>query len=164
MRLEATVSPQDLGLGAEDASLDQPIRVSVKLTRMQEDVLAQGEARTTARLECSRCLDGMEVEIEGSFQALFVPETGGHGQRTGRWAFEHGDRGVNFYREGTIDLSDEIRQCLLIELPLKPLCRPECAGLCPQCGKNLNQGACDCEPGDDAGPWSALRDLIPPRQ
>jgi len=163
--LETTMSPDELGMTDEPAEFDQPVRVRVKLTRMEEDVLAQGRAQTRVRMTCSRCLEDMELPIEGEFQALFVPQTGPYGQRMGRRDFQWDDERVSFYDEGTVDLTDEIRECLAVELPLKPLCRPDCAGLCPQCGKDLNQGLCDCEADeDDAGPFAALRDLISPEE
>jgi len=161
-RLQAAHTPQELHLAAEGVEFPQAIHVVVKVTRMQEDVLAQGEARTIARLECSRCLEPVEVELAGKFESLYVPDTGPYASRMGRRDFEWGDQRVSFYSESTIDLTDELRQCLLLELPLKPLCRPDCAGLCPQCGQNLNAGPCGCKPdaGDDT--WAALRKLIPP--
>ena len=163
-RLEADLSPSELDPGEDESRFGQPVHVVVKLTRMQEDILAQGEARTTVRLECSRCLDEVDVQIAGSFEALYAPEARASGQQTGRRDFEWGSRGVSFYGEGSIDLTDEIRQCLVIELPLKPLCRPDCSGLCPQCGQNLNERPCDCKADADASPWAALRDLIPPKE
>jgi uncharacterized protein len=160
--LEAAQTPQELHLAADGVEFAQPVDVAAKLTRMQEDVLAQGQARTTARLECSRCLEPVQVELAGKFETLYVPDTGPYASRMGRRDFEWGDQRVSFYSGSTIDLTDELRQCLLLELPLKPLCRPDCAGLCPQCGQNLNEGLCECKPdeGDDA--WAALRKLIPP--
>ena len=49
-----------------------------------------------------------------------------------------------------VDLTEPVRQSVLLEIPMKPLCRPDCAGLCPHCGKNRNEGPCDCqeEPAD----------------
>ena len=161
--LEDSESASELLLAAEGVGFDEPVRVKVKVTRMQEDVLAQGEARTRARLECSRCLEPFEVEMAGTFEALFVPDAGAYAARMGRRDFEWGDDRVNVYSEMTIDLSDEIRQCLTLELPLKPLCRPDCAGLCPQCGKDMNEGPCECKPDEGDDTWAALRKLIPPK-
>ena len=161
-RLEAALSPKELRLDEGIAAFDAPVHVRVKVTRMQEDVLAQGEASTTARLECSRCLAETALPLTGTFEALFVPRTGAQGSRMALRDAEWAAREVNFYDEGTIDLSDEIRECLTVELPLKPLCKPDCAGLCPTCGEDLNAGPCGCKPDTDDGPWAALRDLIPP--
>jgi len=71
---------------------------------------------------------------------------------------------VNFYTEMTVDLTEEIRQCLLLELPMKPLCRTDCKGLCPQCGHNRNEGPCSCRTEEPEDPWEKLRSLLPPRR
>ncbi|MBM4031531.1 MAG: DUF177 domain-containing protein [Planctomycetes bacterium] len=161
--LEATLTPKELDLVAERVRFEEPVEVSVTLTRMQEDVLAEGKASTRAVVECGRCLEDVPVELHGEFEALYVPETGPYAARMGRRDFEWGDQRVNFYSELTVDLTDEIRQCLLLELPLKPLCRPECAGLCPICGRNRNEGPCGCKPSADESPWAALAKFIPPK-
>ena len=51
---------------------------------------------------------------------------------------------VSYYREGTIDLKEDVREAIILAFPLKPLCRPECRGLCPHCGRNLNEEKCEC--------------------
>jgi uncharacterized protein len=162
VHLDAVEDAKELALNAGDAEFVTPVETSVKLTRMQEDVLAQGASSTRVRQQCSRCLEPVETDVSGDFESLYVPTTGAYGKRRGRSDFEWGDQRVSFYTNDIIDLDDDIRQCLLLELPRKPLCRPDCAGLCPDCGRDLNDGPCDCDatPGDDT--WAALRDLIPP--
>ena len=59
-----------------------------------------------------------------------------------------------------LDLSEPIRQCVIIEKPMKLLCDPECSGLCSNCGANLNQATCECSEGIDPR-WSELRKFIP---
>ena len=162
VRLTTAESPEELDLSADGVEFPAPVEISVKVTRMHEDVLAEGEARTRARTECSRCLDDVELELVGQFQALYVPEGGAYAKRAGRRDFEWGDQRVNFYSDLTLDLSDEVRQCVLLELPMKPLCRPDCAGLCARCGHNLNEGPCECKPEEPDDIWAKLSDLIPP--
>jgi len=162
--LQATETPAELGLSYPRILFPFPVELSVKLTAMNEDVLADGEARTQARAECSRCLEEVPLDLAGRFEALYVPETGPYAERRGRADFEWGDQRVNFYSDFTIDLTEEIRNCILLELPMKPLCRPDCAGLCPRCGANLNAGPCACKPDEPDSPWSALRAILPPHK
>jgi uncharacterized protein len=160
--LESTLAPKELELVAERVQFRDPVRVSATVTRMQEDVLAEGKARTKAHLECSRCLEDVEVDLSGEFEALYVPETGRFAKRMDHPDFAGGDQRVNFYSELTVDISEEIRQCILLELPSKPLCRPDCAGLCPQCGRNRNEGPCGCKEDAEEDVWAKLRAIIPP--
>ncbi len=160
--LRATETAEELALSFPRTSFPAPVEVSVRLTPMHEEVLAEGDARTEARGECSRCLEEVQLALAGHFEALYVPQEGPYAKRVHSPDVEWGDQRVNFYSEFTIDLSEEIRNCLLLELPMKPLCRPDCAGLCPKCGANLNAGPCSCKPDAPDSPWSALRDLLPP--
>ncbi len=161
--LEATLSPKELDLTMKHTRFEAPVLVAVTLTRMQEDVLAVGKASTTALAECSRCLEDVPVVLHGEFEALYVPDTGRFAKRMEHPDFAGSGQRVNVYSELTVDLSDEIRQCVLLELPMKPLCRPDCAGLCPTCGANRNEGPCSCKPEAPESPWDALRKLIPPK-
>jgi len=161
--LAATMSPEELDLAAERTRFEAPVQVAATLTHMQEDVLAEGKANTMAIAECSRCLEDVAVELHGEFEALYVPDTGRYAKRMNHPDFTGADQRVNFYSELTVDLTEEIRQCILLELPMKPLCRPDCAGLCPTCGANRNDGPCSCKPEADESPWAALSKLIPPK-
>jgi len=163
LTLAATETPQEVGLeSSKEAAFDAPVEVSATLTRMQEDALAEGKASTRARVPCSRCLEDVVLELRGEFRALYVPQSGVAVRRDARYGLDEGDQRVNFYAEQTIDLSEEICNCLLLELPMKPLCKPDCAGLCHKCGENLNEGPCGCPPDAEEDPWAKLRDLIPP--
>jgi uncharacterized protein len=162
--LRATETPEELGLSYPRILFPFPVELSVKLTAMNEDVLTQADARTQARAECSRCLEEVPLDLAGHFDALYVPKDGPYAKRMNRPNFEWGDQRVNFYSDFTIDLSEEIRNCILLELPMKPLCRPDCAGLCPECGENLNAGPCGCKPDAPDTPWSGLRTIVPPEK
>jgi uncharacterized protein len=59
-----------------------------------------------------------------------------------------------------LDLTEAIRQYALLAVPMKPLCREDCAGLCPGCGRNLNQGGCDCPPQEADPRWAKLKNLV----
>jgi len=162
--LSATMSPKELDLRAEHTRFEAPVEVAVTVTRMQEDVLAVGTTSTMAIAECSRCLEDVPTALHGEFEALYVPDTGRFAKRMNHPDFAGSGQRVSFYSELTVDLSDEIRQSVLLELPMKPLCRLDCAGLCPRCGANLNDGPCTCKPEASESPWDALRNLIPPKQ
>src|ERR671919_630513 len=69
------------------------------------------------------------------------------------------DLETSFYRNEQIDLNELLREQFYLALPMKPLCRDECKGLCPQCGTNLNTGTCDCGPGWEDPRLAALKQL-----
>src|SRR5829696_8331212 len=136
------------------------LKGEVKLTRLSQDLLAQGQVGAEVRLQCSRCLDEFSVPVEARLEEKYQPtidiETG---RPVRREEDEEDDTAFSISAGHEIDLAEPVRQALLVALPLKPLCREDCAGLCPQCGANLNEGPCDCEPDTADNRWAALREL-----
>lgn len=157
---EQTERAEDIALTADHATFPNPIHTSVKVTRMQEDVLVQGTTETTARMPCSRCLEPVDIPLRGAFETLFVPRERADAEGPERREQDWGDQRVSFYAANTVDLSDEVAHTLRLELPMRPLCKEECAGLCSSCGKDLNQGPCGCEPEEPTDVWEPLRKLV----
>ncbi len=116
--------------------------VDARLEWVNDGVLATGTAATAWMGLCRRCLKPVDGRVEAEFQELFEPHA-----RDGETYPLKGDR---------MDLTPMVREALLLELPLAPLCGDDCAGLCPTCGADRNAGPCACPPaaGDDR--WAAL--------
>ena len=128
-----------------------------RLLRTQAGVLATVHLALRTRDACSRCLRDvdipLEIDLEEEFRATVDVLTGAPlAPPEDRTAFVIDAQQV-------LDLSEAVRQYREVALPMQPLCRPECAGLCPTCGSDLNQGPCQCprEPADSR--WSALAEL-----
>lgn len=125
-----------------------PVTGRVKLTRTNRGVLADVDMVTQLHLACSRCLEDVSVPLATRFTEEFYPTVD---LRTGL-AVKTPEGGTGFMLDEAheLDLTEPIRQQVLLELPMKPLCRADCAGLCPTCGHNLNDGPCGCtrEPAD----------------
>jgi len=136
------------------------VRGNAKITRLSKDLLVQGTVTADVGLECSRCLEEFSLPVEGTLEEKYQPsidvETG---RPVRREAFEEDDTAFGVSLNHEMDLTEPVRQALLVALPLKPLCKDDCAGLCPQCGANLNEGPCDCEPDTSDDRWAALREL-----
>lgn len=117
-----------------------------------------GHAKTVLEVECSRCAEPFRIDVDAPFDLVYLPqaENAGEGER------EIGDEDLNtsFYRGEAIDLGDLLREQFYLALPMKPLCSPDCKGLCPECGTNLNRGTCDCKPSWEDPRLAALKDLL----
>ncbi len=133
---------------------------NVKVTRMSRDLLVQGDVDASVGLECSRCLEQFRLPVDAMLEELFQPTLD---VETGRPVHlddsEKNDTVFQIDQNHLMDLSEPVRQALLVALPLKPLCKEECAGLCPQCGANLNETRCDCESEVIDSRWQGLREL-----
>lgn len=130
------------------------IQGSVKLLRTNRSILVTGSLKTTTRVECSRCLQKFEhplqIDIEEEYFLTRDPVTGVALPPTG-------EAGAFVIDENHIlDLTEAIRQYTIMALPMKPVCREDCAGLCPHCGRNLNLGACQCPPSAPDARWAPL--------
>lgn len=121
-----------------------------------------GTARATLHLACSRCLEPYPVPVDAAFDLRYLPHAANTGE--GEREVEEDDLSTAFYRDEVIDLGELVREQFYLALPMKPLCREDCRGLCPQCGTNLNRNSCAC-----AGRWedprlAGLRSLLDRRK
>jgi uncharacterized protein len=119
LREDGQMDAAALDLERSDIHPDGPVAVSAFATRAERDVVVQAEIRCTVRLSCARCLREFERELSTS----------------GIWAYEVKPTDV-------IDLTDDVRQELLLAYPMTVVCDPACKGLCATCGQNLNDGLC----------------------
>jgi uncharacterized protein len=122
-----------------------------------QDIRVVGHMSTRVEVACARCLDPVRREIERSFDLLYRPQ----GSDTGREEISvtQAEAEIGYYTGDGLLLEDVLREQLLLEVPIKVVCREECKGLCPHCGQNRNQGSCDCvvQAGDPR--WDALKGL-----
>ncbi|HWF81040.1 MAG TPA: DUF177 domain-containing protein, partial [Streptosporangiaceae bacterium] len=108
--------------------------------------------------ECARCLDEFTSSTQVRFQELFVPRSGGMG---GPDASESSDDDGYFLDGDLLDLEPALRDALVLDLPLSPLCDADCQGLCSTCGVRLADAEPDHGHPSDGGVWAVLKDLFP---
>ena len=108
-------------------------------------------------VSCARCLEPVAQPIRDQVDLIFRPVGADAGSP--ERAISTADTEIGYYQEGGLALEDVLREQVLISLPAKTLCRQDCKGLCPGCGKNLNAEACICESAPTDARWSALADL-----
>ena len=128
---------------------------SVAMLRTMRGVLVQATVRSSPVLECARCLDHFASELELTIEEEFVPLVD---LLTGE-RVEAGEDELRIDELHLLDLSEAVRQYEQAAIPLQPICRTGCAGLCPQCGTNRNEQRCDCDDGPASGPFAALAGL-----
>jgi len=116
-----------------------------------------GQAETEARLECSRCLEPYQATLRGEID--FSIQEVADMNAVDRDEVPDNELLVAA-GSSEIDISRPVREALLLEVPLKPLCREDCRGLCPICGVNRNEETCDCKVEKTDPRWDALRDLL----
>lgn len=135
--------------------VDRPVHVAVMLESLVDGVLARGNVTTDAEVSCARCLEPLRVELRTDVVELFADPARVEPDDE----VEEGYEILTTSSHPQIDVDMLIRDALVESMPVRPLCRPDCQGLCAQCGARLDDGDCGCaeEPVDDR--WAALRDL-----
>jgi uncharacterized metal-binding protein YceD (DUF177 family) len=155
-RLELVGTPEELGIASSDAELDPEIRLAGDFYRADTHVEVQARVTAVVHQVCDRCVGPAPSAIDAPLR-LYCERRGLRDSRSEEQVRAE-DVGLLYYDGRTIDLREEIRQVVLLEVPWHPLCAPDCKGLCPRCGENLNIRDCGCPPERGHGPWDALRE------
>jgi uncharacterized protein len=145
--------PADLGL---DARFSGMVDVDAHLDKTTRQLYLKTDIRAAGRFECDRCLDQFERQLATTYGTMYV--------------YDEIDSGgvppdeVQVINPDTvsINLAEDVRQYVLLSVPLKLLCKDECRGLCPICGTNWNHATCDCSRDAIDSRWSGLKDLLKP--
>lgn len=150
------------GAGVELAvPLEGPIVADFEIERLGNELQVAGTVRATARLQCSRCLSPFSFPVGGEVDVTFAPPAklaeGDHQHELAQDELE-----VEPLVQGGTDLRGVIAEQIHLSIPLKPLCREDCPGICPHCGRPVGAGACGCEPAPRDSRWEALRKLKVP--
>lgn len=136
----------------------RPVEATLHLSRTSTGISVRGKISSHLQLHCSRCFElftlpvceGFEVRYRGPLEASVEEE------------HELGpdELDVSFLEEAKINIAGLVRENVLLALPVKPLCHEGCRGLCPQCGKNLNEGICPCSSTRLDPRWRELESLL----
>jgi len=122
-----------------------------------QDIRVKGDLSTKLEWACARCLEPVLLDVQRSFDLLYRPLGADSGRA--ELSVTAAEAEVSYYEGEGLLLEDVLREQVLLAVPLKALCRDDCKGLCPHCGKNLNSGQCSCaEPIEDPR-WNALKEI-----
>jgi len=125
--------------------------------KIVKDIRLNGRLATRVQLACARCLEPVQQNVDHQFDLLYRPQGADAGREEPSVTAAEAE--VSYYQGEGLLLEDVLQEQVLLALPLKAICRDDCKGLCPHCGKNLNAEQCACaEPVEDPR-WSALKDI-----
>ena len=122
-----------------------------------KDIRLRGRLSAGLELQCARCLEPVKQDVEREFELLYRPL----GADAGRdeLSVTAAEAEIGYYQGDGILLEDVLREQVLLALPLKVTCREDCKGLCPHCGKNLNEEQCSCNVPMEDPRWAALKEV-----
>jgi uncharacterized protein len=147
----------DLATPVASVPPERPVTVDAELESVVEGLLVTGKVRATVRLRCVRCLREFDHELEVDVRELF---TGSGSRSASLHPREEEDEGYTVLADDRLPLDTMVRDALVLAFPSFPLCRPDCAGLCPQCGADRNTTDCGHDGSGATDPrWAALAGL-----
>lgn len=122
--------------------LEPPLKADIEIYRAGDKFVLEGRFEGRVIAQCDRCLEPFELDSRSHFEAFFSLPVNDPSQRERELA--EADMEVDYIRGEEIDLNEILREQIYLSLPVKLICRPDCRGLCPQCGINLNEAQCRC--------------------
>jgi uncharacterized protein len=158
LKLDLAYEASDFeGLG-EEVRVSSPVKAVFSLKKIETTVYLAGDMEADVELACSRCGKPFEVHMTAQLKLDMVPMESL--SREEERELQAGDLEVEFYKNGIIDIKDFLREQILLQVPMKPLCVEDCRGLCQYCGQDLNLAQCSCEPPAGHPGLSGLKDLL----
>lgn len=153
-----TFQPSEAGGEGEAYRVVEPVDLDFDLHKDKDRFRIVGTLKTVLELPCSRCLEPFRLPVETELDLRYLPASELSSDDEREVAEEDVD--ISYYRDDQIDLTELLREQFYLALPMKPLCREDCKGLCPQCGVNRNTGTCECGPGWEDPRLAGLKGLI----
>jgi uncharacterized protein len=127
------------------------------LNRSLGEIRVLGDLSVQIESVCDRCAEPAASSIENHFDLIYMPAT--EAKTGGEDEIDEAAIEVGYYEGNGLELNDVLREVLLLALPMQLVCSDDCKGICPICGQNLNQRACDCQPEAMDDRWSKLKML-----
>lgn len=121
------------------------------------DIRLKGRLKGAFEVPCARCVEPVRNEVSCEFDLLFRPQ--GVDAVGSDHAISTQETEIGYYEKDGLALEDVLREQVLLSLPARSLCQPDCKGLCPRCGQNRNEAVCSCEEGPADPRWEALAGL-----
>lgn len=161
--LELPPGAVDLG---DEAVQEGPLATSGRAEVLHEhrgpkevvaDIRLRGRFSGHFQVPCARCVEPVHLPLEAGFDLIFRP-AGADADATER-SITAQETEIGYYQKDSLLLEDVLREQVLLSLPVRTLCKPDCKGLCPRCGQNRNSQLCTCDVGPSDPRWEALAGL-----
>jgi len=148
----------DETLQSDVVRLISPVKGHLSITKTGPEVLIQGEITTSAELECSRCLKNYTSEINAPVDVIYHPAE--ELKAEGKHEIREDELETGFYSGDEFDVAELLKEQILLNVSMKPLCSETCKGICPKCGTDLNVNKCNCSIDRTDSRLEVLKELL----
>ena len=152
------VSPEEMDLFSPEVEFLEVVETRVRVTGSEKQHLLDTSIETKAQCKCSRCLEPVSLPLRADFKLIL--KSCGPFAKAPETPSEEEDLVLVADSDSSFDITERVRGAIILSLPLKPLCREDCRGLCPHCGVNLNLKTCQCGEQKLDPRWSKLKELM----
>lgn len=128
-------------LSTEDVKLSSPVVSRLSINKVGSEIIISGRLRAAMDLQCSRCLKDFKRDLDIPVNVVYHPVEDVEAERH---ALRDDEMDMGFYKGDELDLQELIKEQVLLNGEMKPLCSDQCKGICPKCGTDLNTGQCNC--------------------
>ena len=147
---------------ADAAKIVSPVHASLRFDRQESDVIVTGTVEGDVELQCSRCLKVFTTTISSRTDLVYHPFSFIREAEEGQLKGDELD--TTFYKDDVIDTDDLLAEQIVLNLPMKSLCSPDCKGICPQCGIDLGIQGCSCGQTEMDPRLAVLKQLLPKKE
>ena len=137
LHFDSTFITKSIDIGGREIFFSKPIEVTADIYRADGSIYLDGKVTYEYTESCSRCLKEFNKEVKGALFGRLIEKNKDFNE-------DEVEEDVIYYKGDTLDLTEDVISTVVLSLPMKSLCREDCKGLCPICGKDLNKGKCDC--------------------
>ncbi|MFZ0745815.1 MAG: DUF177 domain-containing protein [Terracidiphilus sp.] len=165
IEFDLELAPGTVDLG-EEALQEGPLKSAGRAEVIHEhrgpkdivaDIRLRGDFKGKFQVLCARCVEPVEIPLAAEFDLIFRP-VGADSDAPER-SITAPETEIGYYQKDSLLLEDVLREQVLLSLPVRTVCKPDCKGLCPRCGENRNLEACHCDEGPADPRWEALSGL-----
>jgi uncharacterized protein len=149
--------PDELGSLDERLSLVEPVAVTGNVRLAGAEVFVNGHIETRVQVECDRCLQPVALPVNADFELEYI--TGQAYESSSVVELNEDELSVSVFDGETIDVDEIVKEQILLAVPTRTLCRPDCKGICPDCGIDKNTSDCTCGTDEVDPRWAALKNL-----
>ena len=150
---------RDLGLDLDPELCQEPLEIYCKFSKTVDLVSTKGWVKGKMLLTCDRCLKEFESPYQSFFETLYRPNPREYPKGAEEKAPLLDDEEIISFDGEILDISDQVRQTVVLSVPMRALCREDCLGLCGGCGRDLNLESCQCQEPPADSRWEALRKI-----
>lgn len=152
LTIDSGVALPEITVGSETFKPLAPAHLVAAVTNSGAGIVVDGTIDVTFEAVCARCLVEFPLDVTAPLEGFYV--TPGHEAEIPE------EQEISYIHEGSIDLMEQIMPSIALELPFAPVHAEDCPGICPNCGADLAEGPCGCEPDVSDSPFAGLKDLL----